>query len=46
MVFLEDATFALQQPLEVYAVLLGEFGDLVMLELQDPRVDKAKAKAK
>jgi hypothetical protein len=31
-VFLEDATLALQQPLDIYAELLGELSDLVMLE--------------
>jgi hypothetical protein len=31
-VFLEDATLPLQQPLEIYAVLLDELGDLLMLE--------------
>jgi hypothetical protein len=34
-VFLKDATPAFQQPLDIYAVLLGELSDLVMLELQD-----------
>ena len=34
-VFLEDATLAFQQPLDIYAVLLGEVGNLVVLELHD-----------
>jgi hypothetical protein len=34
-VFLEDAILALEQPFEIYTVLLGELSDLVMLELQD-----------
>ncbi len=34
-VVLEDATLAFQQPFDIYAVLLGEVGNLMVFELQD-----------